>query len=518
MTEVVLEAAGLSKSFSGIPALKDGTITLRRGSITGLVGENGAGKSTLLSLISGNLRPDNGRLEIDGVHVTHFTPATLLQQHGVALVPQEIDLALDRSVAHNVMLGREGPPIPRLAVMRRETIDLCHRVGLHADPSRPARGLPAAELQLLLVARALGRRSRVLLFDEPTANLTPPEADRLHTLMRDLTRRGVSIVYVSHHLRDVLNHCDQIYVMRDGAVRARYDNGSTEGAEGAAVTEDVLVAEMIGRERTPHRRAAPRAASSSSVEFDHWTGPGFGPITTTLTGGTIVGVAGLPASGRTELLSSIVTATGTTGSVLVDGTRLRLGSPKEALIAGVGYVPPERRSEGVFLDLSIGDNIASLNVVSPLRGFFDTPKSRRQRARPVFEQAGISGRIEQPLRELSGGNQQKAVLARALTSTPRFLLLDEPTRGVDIEAKRSIHAQVQRLVDTGCTVLVSSSDVPELLELCDRILVMRDGSIVADLITADADEEAVLEPALRVTDRPAFAPAHSATPERQEPQ
>lgn len=518
MTEVVLGAAGLTKSFSGIPALKDGTISVRRGSITGLVGENGAGKSTLLSLISGNLRPDDGRLEIDGVHVTHFTPSALLQQHGVALVPQEIDLALDRSVAHNVMLGREGPPIPRLAVMRQETVDLCRRVGLDVDPARIARGLPAAELQLLLVARALGRRSRVLLFDEPTANLTPPEADRLHILMHDLTSRGVSIVYVSHHLRDVLSHCDQIYVMRDGAVRARYENGVAERAAGRAATEDVLVAEMIGRERTPHRRAAPRAASSSSVEFDKWTGPGFGPITTTLAGGTIIGVAGLPASGRTELLRSIMTTTGTSGSVLVGGSRLRLGRPKDALTAGVGYVPPERRSEGVFLDLSVGDNIASLNVDAPVRGFLDSPQGRRRRARPSFVQAGISGRIEQSLRELSGGNQQKAVLARALTGKPRLLLLDEPTRGVDIEAKRSIHAQVQQLVDTGCTVLISSSDVPELLELCDRILVMREGKVVADLAASDADEQAVLEPALRATDQSASASAHLAPSERQEHQ
>lgn len=495
MTNVVLEAAGLTKSFSGIPALKDGTITVRRGSITGLVGENGAGKSTLLSLISGNLRPDNGRLEIDGTHVTHFTPATLLQQHGVALVPQEIDLALDRSVAHNVMLGREGPPIPRIAAMRRETIELCHRVGLQVDSARPARGLPAAELQLILVARALGRRSRVLLFDEPTANLTPPEADRLHALMHDLTTHGVSIVYVSHHLRDVLNHCDQIYVMRDGSVRARYDNED----ERPGVSEDDLVAEMIGRERTPHRRTAIRATSTSSVKFDQWAGSGFGPISTTLTGGTIVGVAGLPSSGRTELLNSIMNADGTTGSVQIDGRPLRLGNPKAALEAGIGYVPPERRSQGVFLDLSVGDNIASLNVADSLRGFLDTPGSRRRRARPVFAQAGIAGRIDQPVRELSGGNQQKAVLARALTAQPRLLLLDEPTRGVDIEAKRSIHSHVQRLVETGCTVLVSSSDVPELLELCDRILVMRQGLIVADLNTSDADEQAVLEPALKVS-------------------
>ncbi|WP_271985631.1 sugar ABC transporter ATP-binding protein [Pseudoclavibacter terrae] len=490
MPEIFLRAAALAKSFGGIPALKDGSITLTRGSITGLVGENGAGKSTLLSILSGNLRPDSGSLEVEGAPVTRFTPSALLGQHRVALVPQEIDLALDRTVAQNVMLGREGAVIPRSALLRRETAALCRRVGLAINPSGSTRSLAAAEQQLLLVARALGCNSQIMLFDEPTANLTPPEADRLHSLMHDLASTGVAIVYVSHHLRDVLEHCDQVYVLRDGAVRSSHDSN---------VSEDTLVAEMIGRERTPHRRGAPRATSASTVDFDRWQGKGFGPITTSVSGGSIVGLAGLPASGRSELLRSVMTPKGTTGSITVADTKLVLGSPKSALLSGVGYVPPERRSEGVFLDLTVSDNIASLNVAPRIRGFVDSRAARLRRAKPAHASAGITGRLEQPVRELSGGNQQKAVLARALTAKLRLLMLDEPTRGVDIEAKRAIHARVQQLADTGCTVLVSSSDVPELLELCDRILVMRNGQIVADLDALQADEEAVLEPALRTS-------------------
>lgn len=502
MNDVVLEAAGLTKAFGGIPALREGSLTLRRGSIVGLVGENGAGKSTLLGILSGNLRPDSGRLEIGGHPVAHFSPAVLLHQHRVALVPQEIDLVLDRSVAQNVLLGREGGILPNGRVLRREAQMLCARVGLELDVTRDVRGLSPSEQQLVLVARALGRNSEVLLFDEPTANLTPPEAARLHALMHQLTSEGASIVYVSHHLHDVLGHCEQIVVMRDGAVRAVYDS---------SVDEDVLVSEMIGRERTPHRRSTARSGGRNAVEFVAWSGERFGPVSTTLAGGSVVGLAGLPTSGRSELLRAIMVPRRTSGEVRVDGVHLRLGSPKAALLNGIGYVPPERRAEGVFLELPVADNIAVLHIAGPGRGLWDSPAARRRRSRTAFGLAGIAGRLDQSLRELSGGNQQKAVLARSLDRPLRLLILDEPTRGVDIEAKRAIHGHVQRLAEGGCTVLVSSSDVPELLELCDRILVLRDGAIVADLDTATADEEAVLAPALRSAGRASAVLGEGAT-------
>lgn len=490
MTTTALQAEGLTKAYGGVPALRDGSLLLERGSITGLVGENGAGKSTLLSICAGLARPDHGELTVAGTRVSSFSPNNLLGHHRVGLVPQEIDLCLDRSVAENVLLGQEGGLAPRSRAMNRLAARTLAEVGLDVDPAWPVQRLVPSEKQMLLVARALGRGCEILLFDEPTANLTPPEADRLHALMHSLAGGGKALLYVSHHLPDVIEHCDHIYVMRDGSVRADFDH---------TVDEDTLVAEMIGEARTPNRRVGRRASilDAPGLRLTTWTGPGLREVDLEVTRGAIFGIAGLPDSGRSALLRSLVDPHKTSGTVEVHGTPVRLRSPKASLDAGIGYVPSERRSEGTFLDLSVADNITAPMFGSRMRGLIQSGATRRRRAATAHASAGIKGRPTQDLRHLSGGNQQKTIIARFLGKSLKVLLLDEPTRGVDIDAKRAIHEQVLQLAERGTTVLVSSSDVPELLELSDRILVMRKGQIVANLDAAMADETSVLEPALR---------------------
>lgn len=485
-----LHADGLTKSFGGVKVLHDGSFRLERGVITGLVGENGAGKSTMLSICAGITRPDSGRLTIAGQTVTSFSPTRLLDRHRTALVPQEIDLCRDRTVAENVVLGREGSIWPRPAEMIRVAADALADVGIDIDPRTPLGELRPSEQQMVLVARALGRRCDVIMFDEPTANLTPPEADRLHDLMHQLAGSGKALLYVTHHLPDVIKHCGHIVVMRNGAVCASH---------AGTATEEQLVADMIGATRSPHRRLVRRAATDigPGLSLSNWTTAGVAPITLTVTRGSVVGLAGLPDSGRAALLRSLADPHRVSGDIHVNGRSVRLRSPKSALDAGIGYVPSERRSEGTFLDMSVADNVCAPMSGPRLRGLLQSPASRRRRSAAVKQAARIKGELHQRLRHLSGGNQQKAIIARFLGIRLNVLLLDEPTRGVDIDAKRNIHEQIQNVADNGAAVMVSSSDVPELLELCDRILVMRKGRIVADLDAADADEESVLAPALR---------------------
>ena len=474
---------GLCKRFPGVQALDDVSVAFQPGEVTAVMGENGAGKSTLMSILAGLQGPDRGTVTVDGVDVKAFTPSTLLEQHGVALVPQEIALCADRTVSENVLLGREPGVLPSRRAMAKRTRELLEQVGTPIDPARRAGSLPIAEQQLVLVARALARDCRTLILDEPTASLTPGESDRLFELIGRLCARGTSVIYVTHRIPEVFTLSHRVHVLRDGRLAASF------------VTKDVapetVVLAMVGRELS--ERMTTRAPTDRTVlRVSGLSGPGFDDVELTVRAGEILGIAGLPDSGRTELVSALFGASRSDGSVELDGAPVRLRSPRDAIRAGVGYVPAERRAQGLFPDLNVAANLVVLDLASTGRlGIVSRGRMMRLAEQQVSE-LDVRASSRERMSKLSGGNQQKVVLGRWLHQRPRLLLLDEPTRGVDVGAKLEIHTRIGELAEAGSAVVLSSSDLPELLRTCDRILVMAHGRVVGTLDGATATEERVM--------------------------
>ena len=469
--------------FPGVQALDDVSLAFQPGQVTAVIGENGAGKSTLMSILAGLQGPDAGTVTMDGVEVRTFAPSVLLERHGVALVPQEIALCRDRSVAENVLLGKEPGLLPSRRAMAAETRALLEQVGAPIEPGRRAGSLPVAEQQLVLVARALARNCRTLILDEPTATLTPGESERLFDLIRRLCAGGTSVIFVTHRIPEVFMLSNQIHVLRDGRLAASF---ATEN-----VAPETVVLAMVGRELS--ERMSTREPSQRTVlRVEGLSGPGFDDVTLNVHAGEILGIAGLPDSGRTELVSALFGATRSNGLIELDGAPVKLRTPRDAIRAGIGYVPAERRAQGLFPDLNVAANLVVLDLAATGRlGIVRRGRMMRladQQARQLDVRAAARERMS----KLSGGNQQKVVLGRWLHQRPRLLLLDEPTRGVDIGAKLEIHTRIGELAAAGSAVVLSSSDLPELLRTCDRIVVMAHGRIVGTLDGATATEERVM--------------------------
>ncbi|MET8831968.1 sugar ABC transporter ATP-binding protein [Streptomyces sp. NPDC004610] len=482
---------GLTRNFGPVRALHDVSFDVPAGEITALLGENGAGKSTLLKILAGLQPPSDGTVTVFGEPVTAYDPATVLGRHGVAIVPQELSLLPDRTVAENVLSGVEPGSrwFPSRRRMRERTRELLAELDLDLDPGAPVRTLDLATQQLIVVARSIARGCRVLILDEPTAMLTPAEADRLFALMARLKSAGTTMLYVSHRMPEVFRLADHIQVLRDGGHVASWPR--------AATTPDRAVAAMVGRELGQFTRRAARPGD-----------PGVAPVLTVrelsgrrhhgvsfdLRPGEILGVAGLPDSGRVELLHNLFGGDrGTGGSVELLGRPYDKRDPIASVERRLAFVPGERRAQGLLTTMSVGENIGALTTgtFSRLglvrRRAFDA--SAADQARRLRVKTATMG---QPITSLSGGNQQKAVLGRWLAIDPGVLILDEPTRGVDIGAKAEIYERLFALAADGLAILCSSSDLPELLTLTDRIAVMSEGRLVDVVDTALATEESIM--------------------------
>ena len=484
-------ASGLCKRFAGVTALDDITLGFPAGRVTAVVGENGAGKSTLMTIMAGLQRPDEGTLTIDGRAVTSFTPDSLLREHGVALVPQEIALCRDRSVAENVMLGQEPGLLPSRRRMNADTKALLEQIETSIDPRRHAGMLSVAEQQLVLIVRALARRCRVLILDEPTTSLTPQEVGRLFTLLRRLRADGTTIIYVSHRLPELFDLTDHIHVLRDGHHVATYN--TTE------VSAQSLVNAMVGRELAEPLVHLDRVPGPDVLTVDGLSGSGFTDVSLRVGAGEIVGVAGLPDSGNGAVVAALFGAVPSTGTVTLAGSCLRLRSPRDAMRAGIGYVPAERRSQGVFPDLSVASNATILDVdTTATFGIVRRGRLRRLAAQRLREY-DVRGSIAGSITGLSGGNQQKVILSRWLAREPKLLLLDDPTRGVDVGAKAEIHDRLTGAARDGAAVLLASSDLPELLRVCDRIVVLARGRVAGDVDARESTEEQVMALATSTT-------------------
>ncbi|WP_326695928.1 sugar ABC transporter ATP-binding protein [Streptomyces sp. NBC_01754] len=482
---------GVSRNFGPVRALRDVSFDVPAGEITALLGENGAGKSTLLKILAGLQPPSEGSVTVFGEQVTSFEPSTMLDRHGVAIVPQELSLLPDRTVAENVLSGIEPGHrwFPSRRRMLERTTELLAELDLSLDPNAPVRTLDLATQQLIVVARSVARGCRVLILDEPTAMLTPAEADRLFTLMDRLKTGGTTMLYVSHRMPEVFRLADHIQVLRDGTHVASWRSTDT--------TPDQAVAAMVGRElgqftRRPAQES--RTNAEPALKVRELSGRRHHDVTFDLRPGEILGVAGLPDSGRVELLHNLFGADpGTGGTVELLGTPYERRNPIASVERRLAFVPGERRAQGLLTTMSVGENVGALTTKTfsrlgliRRRAFDSAATEQAQRLRVK------TATTSQPITSLSGGNQQKAVLGRWLAINPGVLILDEPTRGVDIGAKAEIYAQLSALAEKGLAILCSSSDLPELLTLTDRIAVMSQGRLVALVDTAEATEESVM--------------------------
>jgi ABC-type sugar transport system ATPase subunit len=483
-----LEFHDVQKSFRAVKALRGVGFSVAEGEAHAIVGENGAGKSTLLRILAGRIAPDHGELRLDGERLRLDAPRDALAR-GIGVVHQEMLAFPNLSVAANVFAGREltfrGGRLDE-RTMRERTRALLSRLHLDVSPDAAMDSLPAAHRQLVQVARALVFECRILALDEPTTSLTDAETDHLFAILEDLRGRGLTLIYVSHRLPEVFRLCDRITVLRDGGYVGTFRREEVGTAD--------VVRAMVGRDLPPRAPQAAPAAAEPRLSLALLTRrPCFERVSLTLRPGEIVGVFGLVGSGRSELLETIVGLHAPDeGGLELDGRAVRFRSPREAARAGLVLVPEDRQRQGLLFNLPLVDNLALPRAVAG-----GDVIVRRDRERLAGEALLAEWRIKASGLEatpdtLSGGNQQKVVLARWLATRPRVLLLDEPTKGVDVGAKFEIHGMVRRVAAEGAACLVVSSDLPEVLGLADRILVMREGRLQGEIAAADATEERVM--------------------------
>ncbi|MEU0240515.1 sugar ABC transporter ATP-binding protein [Nocardiopsis sp. NPDC006198] len=484
-----LALVDVTKSFGSVRALRGLSLELRPGEIHALVGENGAGKSTLVKTIAGVHRPDSGQLLVDGVPTAFGVPADA-QRAGVAVIHQEPTLFPDLSVAENIFVGRQ--PLTRLRTidrkrMRSDTGEAFARLGVDMDPDRPARGLSIADQQLVEIAKALTRRARVLVMDEPTAALSGVEAERLFTVARTLRDSGAALLFISHRFDEVFALCDRITVVRDGAFVSCDPTPDLD--------VDTVVRRMVGRDVTSLYPKEDAERGDTVLEVDGLTRRGvFADVSFRVRAGEIVALAGLVGAGRSEVVRAVFGVDRyDAGAVRVHGTPLPAGRPRAAMAAGMALVPEDRRQQGLVMESSIERN-ATATRRRPLSRFgLLRPRAERDSAREWGERLELRyGRIDDPVSTLSGGNQQKVVLAKWLSTEPRVLFVDEPTRGIDVGTKAEVHRLLSTLAGRGLAIVMVSSELPEVLGMADRVLVMHEGRITAEIDRADADEESVM--------------------------
>ncbi|MFG1706236.1 sugar ABC transporter ATP-binding protein [Nonomuraea sp. M3C6] len=497
MSEEILRAEGLRKEFPGVVALDGVDLSLRTGEVHVLLGENGAGKSTLIRVLSGAGRPDGGRILMDGRPVDIRTAGDA-RRLGIATIYQEVNLVPQLSVAENLALGRPPGRFGFVAVKRMERLArrLLDRVGVAVNPRTPVAGLGIAGMRMVEIAKALAWDARLLIMDEPTAVLTTGEVATLFAIVRQLRDEGVSIVFITHYLEEIAEIGDRVTVLRDGRSVAEVP---------ANTRRDELVGLMVGRPVAQHYPRRPCERGEALLQVSGLTrGGAFDDVSFEVCAGELVGMAGLVGSGRTAVARAVFGADRyDTGEVVVRGRRLPPGDVHAAVEAGLGLVPEDRKGQGLVLGAGIGENLGLVTLRRATRaGFVDRARQRRAAAK-VAEQLGLRMiGLDQEVRTLSGGNQAKVVIGKWLLANAVVLILDEPTSGVDVGAKVEIYRLINALTDSGHAVLMISSDLPEVLGMSDRILVMARGRLVGELPAAEATQDRVLALALTDTEGP----------------
>jgi len=487
---------GIRKRFGGVQALNGVNLEVRAGEVHALVGENGAGKSTLVHILAGVHQPDEGRIDLNGKQNIVLANEHAAQQCGVAIVFQERSLFSSLSVAENIFAGRQ--PVQWGRIKRKQlcqdTALLLRAVGLACDPKTPLSELSAAQQQMVEIAKALSLNAKLIIFDEPTAALTETETAALFRVIVDLKRRNVAVVYISHRLEEVFKIADRVTVLKDGISQGTF--------EVSQITTNRLITLMVGRALS-FRRAETQDMSAAAVmleveglsdrSLETEVKTVLRDISFKVRQGEIVALAGLCGAGRTELALSIFGARPRdSGEIFIGGQRAEIRAPADAIAAGLAYVPEDRKEAGLFLDMTIAQNTAVGRLKEFGTWWFDDAKGHAKAEEFRNRLRIASYGAKQVVQSLSGGNQQKVVLAKWLLVRPKILIVDEPTRGIDVGAKAEVHDLIRDLARAGAAIVVISSDLPEVLAVADRILVMREGRITGEFSAAGATEEKIM--------------------------
>ena len=492
MTAPLLQLSGICKRFPGVVALDDVRFAIAPGEVVALIGENGAGKSTLMKIIGGVYQPDAGEMRIEDRPIAIHSVADAVSL-GIGFVHQELNNVDNLDVGANIFLGREprrGGPLALVdrAAIRRNSVPYLQRLGLNVDPATPLRNLSLAQQQLVEIAKALSQRARILVLDEPTSSLTQTETSRLLDIVKGLRKEGVSVIYISHRLGEIRDIADRVVVLRDGK------NAGELSRE--QITHDNMVRLMVGRDLRNffvHGNAAPGARRLEVNNLRTMAKPRHA-VSFHVAAGEILGFAGLVGAGRSEVAQAIFGVDPMLGGeILLDGELLRISSARDAIRHGIYLVPEDRRRTGLITEMSVCENISLPALFRHAVGGLVNRSAERQTATEQI----TSLRIKTPSPEtrasnLSGGNQQKIVLGKWLSLGPKVLIVDEPTRGIDVGAKAEIYALLRGLADKGLAIMVISSDMEEILGICDRIAVMHEGTIAGILHRDEFSEEAVM--------------------------
>jgi len=489
MSDQIIKMRSITKEFPGVKALNAVDFNIYKGRIMALLGENGAGKSTLMKILTGVYEKTSGEIYLNGeqIQVKNTREA---QNLGITIIHQELNLLSNLSIGENIFLGRE--PVNRVGKIEWSKLFaaakvIMDRLGITERPETLVGELSIGKQQMVEIAKALSLNAQVIVMDEPTGALTDKETDSLFKVIRELRSEGRSIVYISHRLKEIFEICDDVTVMRDGLFIAEHPINETN--------EDKVIELMVGRkleEQYPHITCE---AGDIKLQVKNLSNTHIKDISFSLRSGEIVGLAGLMGSGRTELARTIYGVLGLdSGEIVVDGEKVQIKTPGQAIKHGISYVSEDRKKNGVVLGLSIKENI-SLSVLQKLSGIFGTINKTKEEEAALESIKAMSIKasgVKQLVKNLSGGNQQKVSLSKSLMTSPKILILDEPTRGVDVGAKKEIYDIINQFKNSGMSILMISSDIPEILGMSDRVLVMHEGKITGCLERKDANQEAIM--------------------------
>lgn len=488
MKDIAVSMKHITKDFSGIKVLKNVNFNIYKGRSMALVGENGAGKSTLMKILTGVYLKTDGEIYLEG-HPVNFNDTRSSQEAGIAIIHQELNLVKDLSIGENIFIGREPVSSSRRILWNKlyENSEYwLKKLGLNESPRELVKDLSVGKQQLVEIAKALSIDAKVIIMDEPTGALTPAETRKLFNVINDLKKEGKSIVYISHRLKEIFEICDDVTVLRDGEL---IGEKSIE-----EIDEDEVIEMMVGRKLNEQYPRIDTATGQEVLRVENLSNQFVNDISFTVKQGETLGVAGLMGSSRTELMRTVYGIYPYKGEIFLSGTKIRVSSPMDALSLGIAYVSEDRKANGIITGMNVRENITLSSLkkfISPL-GLINKSKEEASANNYIETMSIKTSGTHQLLKYLSGGNQQKVSIAKILNTDPKILILDEPTRGVDVGARKDIYDLINKFKKEGMCIIVVSSDIPEILGICDRIMVMHEGRISGFLQQKDATQEIIM--------------------------